>query len=71
MGCRSASFWLGIFPHRRKGNAVRNLAGALHTEAVKCKLSVGREVKTDIPDKAKVSPPVELTRCNAWMKPTR
>jgi hypothetical protein len=64
-------FGLGFSRNRQKGNAVQNLAGALHNEAVKFKLSVGREVKTEIPNKAKVLPPLELTRCDAWMKPTR
>jgi hypothetical protein len=34
---------------RRKGSALQNLAGALHTDGVGCMLSVGREVKMEIP----------------------
>jgi hypothetical protein len=32
----------------RQSLPARNRAGALHVEAVKCKLSVGREVKAEI-----------------------
>ena len=35
---------------RRKGSALKNLAGALHTDRVECMLSVGGEVKMEIPD---------------------
>src|SRR5437879_13179283 len=35
---------------RLKGSALKNLAGALHTDGVACTLSVGREVKMEIPD---------------------
>jgi hypothetical protein len=34
---------------RRKGAALKNLAGALHTDRVECTLSVSREVKIEIP----------------------
>jgi len=34
---------------RRKGSALKNLAGALHTDEGECTLSVGREVKMEIP----------------------
>jgi hypothetical protein len=34
---------------RRKGSALKNLAGALHADRVGCTLSVGREVKMEIP----------------------
>jgi hypothetical protein len=52
MGQKSGSFGLWDFPAAaEKGSALKNLAGALHTEAVRCTLSVGREVKTEIPDK--------------------
>jgi hypothetical protein len=34
---------------RRKGSALKNLAGALHTDRVGCTLSVGGEVKMEIP----------------------
>ena len=40
---------LGFFRPRRKDPALRNLAGALRTEAVRCTLSVDRKVKTEIP----------------------
>jgi len=36
---------------RRKGSALRNLAGTLHTDGAACTLSVGREVKMEIPAK--------------------
>lgn len=36
---------------RRKGSALKNLAGALHTGGGACTLSVGREVKMGIQDK--------------------
>ena len=42
-------FGLGFFRNRRKGSAVKNLAEALQTEAVRYKLSLGWEVKTEIP----------------------
>lgn len=41
---------LGIGELIKQGSALKNLAGTLHTEALKCTLSVGREVKTDMPD---------------------
>jgi hypothetical protein len=34
---------------RRKGSALKNLAGALLADRVECTLSVGREVKMEIP----------------------
>jgi hypothetical protein len=34
---------------RRKGSALKNLGGALHTDGVECRLSVGREIKLEIP----------------------
>jgi hypothetical protein len=34
---------------RLNGSAFNNLAGALHTDRVGCTLSVGREVKMEIP----------------------
>jgi 4-amino-4-deoxy-L-arabinose transferase-like glycosyltransferase len=40
---------LGFFRNRRKGSAVKNLAGALHVDRVDSTLSVGREVKMEIP----------------------
>jgi hypothetical protein len=40
---------LGFFRNRRKGRAVKNLAGTLHADRVGCTLSVGREVKMEIP----------------------
>lgn len=40
---------LGFSRNRRKGYAVKTPTGALHTEAVGYKLSLGREVKTEIP----------------------
>jgi hypothetical protein len=39
-----------ILPRHRKDFALKNLAGALHTDGVGCTLSVGREVKMEIPD---------------------
>jgi len=36
---------------RLNGSAFNNLAGALHTDRVGCTLSVGREVKMEIPGK--------------------
>ena len=41
---------LGFGELIEQGSALKNLAGALHTEALKCTLSVGREVKTEMPD---------------------
>jgi hypothetical protein len=38
----------GIFSRPLKRLCTRDQAGALHTEAVRRKLSVGREVKTEI-----------------------
>jgi hypothetical protein len=40
---------LVFFPQRRKGSALKNLAGALHNEGGGYTLSVGREVKMKIP----------------------
>jgi aminocarboxymuconate-semialdehyde decarboxylase len=40
---------LGFSNSRRKGYAVKSPAGALHTGAVGYRLSLGREVKTEIP----------------------
>jgi hypothetical protein len=34
---------------RRKGSALKNLAGTLHTDGAECTLSIGREVKMEIP----------------------
>ncbi len=34
--------------YRRKGSALKHLAGALHTDGVGCTSSVGREVKMEI-----------------------
>ena len=46
---REAQFWaLGFSRNRRKGYAAKNPAGALHTEAIRHRLSVGREAKTEI-----------------------
>jgi hypothetical protein len=39
----------GFYRSRRKGHAIRNLPEGLHTEAVRYKLSVGLEVKMEIP----------------------
>ncbi len=39
----------GIVPRRLNRSALKNLAGTLHTEALECTLSVGPEVKTEIP----------------------
>jgi hypothetical protein len=38
---------------RRKGSALKNLTGALHADGVECTLSVGWEVKMEIPAKGK------------------
>jgi hypothetical protein len=46
-------FGFEILPRRRKGSALKNPAGALHTDGVGCTLSAGREVKMEIPDKTK------------------
>ena len=40
---------LGFFRNRRKVSAVKNLAGALHADRVRCTLQVVREVKMEIP----------------------
>ena len=40
---------LRFWRSRRKGSALKNLAGALHTDGGGCTLSVGREVKMEIP----------------------
>ena len=40
---------------RRKGSALKNLAGALYTDRVGCTLSVGGEVKMEIPDTRRCS----------------
>lgn len=39
----------GFCRGHRKGSALKNLAGALHADGVGCTLSVGREVKMEIP----------------------
>ncbi len=45
-GLEKRQFWaLGFFRARRKASVLKNLAGALRTEAVRCKLSVGLESK--------------------------
>jgi hypothetical protein len=41
---------LRFFRSHRKGAAHKNLAAALHTDGGECTLSVGREVKMEIPD---------------------
>jgi hypothetical protein len=47
---REAQFLaLGFSRNRRKGHAVKNSAEALRKETVENKLSVGREVKMEIP----------------------
>jgi SAM-dependent methyltransferase len=43
---------LGFFRNHRKGRVVKNLAGALHANRIGCTLSVGGEVKMEIPAKA-------------------
>ena len=49
---RSASFGFQILPRpSRKGSALQNLAGALHSDGVGCTLSVGQELKVEIPAK--------------------
>jgi hypothetical protein len=40
---------LGFFRSRRKGSAVKNLAGALYAYRVRYTLSIIREVKMEIP----------------------
>ncbi len=52
MGGRSANFWFWDFAVAA-GKALhsKNLAGALQTNGVRCTLSVGPEVKTEIPNK--------------------
>jgi hypothetical protein len=45
---RRQSWAFRIFSRPPKRLWTRNLAGALHTEVVRCKLSVGREIKTEI-----------------------
>ena len=45
---------------RRKGSALKNLAGALHAEAVRYTLLVGREVKMEIPVKLRIDRILEL-----------
>ena len=48
---RETEFWALVFSRsRRKGSALKNLAGALHNEGGGCTFSVGREVKMEIPD---------------------
>src|SRR5262245_29209892 len=57
---REAQFWaLGFSSNRRKGYAVKNLAGGLKTETVRYKLSVAREFKMEIP--VKVDKPERAT----------
>ncbi len=46
---------LGFSQSGRKGYAVKNVAGALHAEAMKCMLPVGPEVITEIPAQSKIS----------------
>src|SRR5271169_3778046 len=41
----------GVSHSHRKGYAIKNLTGSWHTEAVGHRLSVGREVRTEIPAK--------------------
>jgi len=54
MGWKGVSFGLlGFSRDRRKGSALKNLAGALRSGAIRCKLSVGHEVKTEIPGKTR------------------
>lgn len=43
---------LRFFRGRRKGSAFKSLDGALHTDGGGCTLSVGLEVKMEIPTKA-------------------
>jgi hypothetical protein len=49
MGQKGVSFGLLGFSRRRKGFGLET-GLALHAEAVRCTFSVGREVKTEIPD---------------------
>jgi hypothetical protein len=52
MGQKSGSFGLWDLPAAAEnGSALKNLAGALHAEAVRSTLLVGWEVKTEIPAK--------------------
>jgi hypothetical protein len=47
---REVQFWaLGFSRNRRKGSAVKNLAGELKTETVRYKLPVAREVNMENP----------------------
>ena len=46
---KAAVLGFGIFSRPPKRLWTRNQAGALHTEAVRCTLPVGREIKTEIP----------------------
>ena len=55
---------------RLNGSAFNNLAGALHTDRVVCTLSVGGEVKMEIP----VIMTYDVTvapRAGAWIEPRR
>ena len=52
MGRKGVSFGLLGFSRRRQKGFGLETGLALHTQAVKCTLSVGREVKTEIPGKA-------------------
>jgi hypothetical protein len=40
---------LGICSGLGKGSALKNLAGALHTDGGRCTLSVGQKIKMEIP----------------------
>jgi hypothetical protein len=58
---------------RLNGSAFNNLAGALHTDRVGCTLSVGREVKMEIPDEdffsaiaLELECPVKMRTCSQW-----
>src|ERR1039458_5806234 len=59
MGWRSVSSWLSAFA-AAAGKALhsKHLAGALHVDGVGCTLSVGREVKMEIPDQRGMQLPV-------------
>ena len=49
-GSEKRQFWaVGIFSPPPKRLCTRNQVGALHSEAVRRKLSVGPEMKTEIP----------------------
>ena len=56
-GLERRQFWaFGIFSRPPKRLWTRNQAGALPAEAVRCTLSVGHEVKTEIPGHKGVGP---------------